>query len=383
MSDFLKLLNPEERLLISLCRLEFSIEKRSEISDHIKAVNNWNEFFQKANAHGIVALCHHNLENLGYSGEIPDNIRKMLYSGYMKSLARNTLMSKISDEIASIARTENLKIVLLKGSALERTIYGQKGLRQMFDIDILVEKDKAMKLRTILIENGFIPAPFISKIYEKKLFVEGKHLPELTKSGITVEIHFRLFNETENSLTAELFDSSIAYHEGNSYYPSPQWHFLYLVKHLRKHEAEGSSQLRLYTDLALLLYSNTEINIEKLYESARLAGIEKILLETLEILKDFWNLTIPGFSSETIQPDYHKFISFIKTPEGNVALKSKNNPLRSLRYISGIRNKILFVTGYIFPSREYLRYRYDYRSKDTILVLYINWWKVNLLRVFR
>jgi hypothetical protein len=43
---------PEESLLISLCRLEFSEEKKGEIYGLVKRVTDWENFTNAANNHG-------------------------------------------------------------------------------------------------------------------------------------------------------------------------------------------------------------------------------------------------------------------------------------------------------------------------------------------
>ena len=61
----------------------------------------------------------------------------ILHTAYLKSLTNNTIIYTHLKEIVALAKKENIKIVLLKGLALEKTVYGNKGLRQLSDIDHL------------------------------------------------------------------------------------------------------------------------------------------------------------------------------------------------------------------------------------------------------
>ncbi len=186
-------LTAEEKLLISLCRLNFNEEQKSEIRDLMKEVKDWDHFVNLSNEHGIVALCWYNINETGNSNNLPERQLEILHLAYLKNLTRNTFLFNQLKEIVSLSKNEKIKIVLLKGLALEKTVYGNKGLRQMNDIDILVRQDKAASLRRILLKNGYKSAPLVSSFHENIMPAYGKHLPEMYKNGISTEIHFKLF----------------------------------------------------------------------------------------------------------------------------------------------------------------------------------------------
>ena len=213
MSDYLSQLLPEEHLLLSLCRLNFTGKQEQDIKSLVLKISDWNYFIRQANEHGIIALAWYNIFTTGNSQFIPDEIAQKLHAGYLKSLAYNTFVHNHLEEVASLTSVENISLVILKGLALEETVYGNKGLRQMTDIDILVKQEDAIKMRKILLGNGYESAPFISPIFEKKMFLHGKHLPEMYKNGLSVEIHIKLFAQRGNSLTEEFFDKAYLFPE--------------------------------------------------------------------------------------------------------------------------------------------------------------------------
>ncbi len=300
MNDPQNRLLPEEKLIISLCHLSFSEEHRSEIRDQGSGVKDWDRFIDLANRNGVIALCRQNITEAGIDKLIPSGCLGTLHSAYLKSLARNTFLYSQLAEVISLAKEEGIKVVLLKGAALEKTVYGNTGLRQMTDIDLLVRQEDAIRLRKKLLNNGFESAPLISPLFEKHIFPYGKHLPEMYRNGISVELHFRLFEDPGNPLTREMFDTAHKLENENEIYiPDPLLFFLYLIKHLDEHEKEGTSQLRLYTDLAVMLscYRGKIIN-DQLIEKAHQANLEAALFEKLQILEIFWGIKFPGL-------DYH------------------------------------------------------------------------------
>ena len=156
------------------------------------------------------------------------------------------------------------KHVLLKGMALEHTVYGAKGLRQMTDTDILVREEVGMKSWLLLQKNGFTPHNIKSPLHNKILPQIGKHFPTLLKNGypvltegntyrpqkrVSVEIHTRLFDEPgKNEKLGEAIDSAVGIDiEGTrAFILSDEIHLEYLKSHLEYHLSAGGAQLRQY-----------------------------------------------------------------------------------------------------------------------------------------
>ena len=77
----------------------------------------------------------------------------------MKSLSRNTFNTESLGEVLRLLNDEKIKTVLLKGMALEITVYGNAGLRQMSDVDILISRDECIRARNILIRMDYVSLP--------------------------------------------------------------------------------------------------------------------------------------------------------------------------------------------------------------------------------
>jgi hypothetical protein len=374
-------LNTEEQLLISICRMDFNNDHISVIELLCEEVTDWNEFVRITNEQGVIALCWYNLNRIGAIKKIPAEYQGIMHNSYLKSVARNTFLNKCLDDLSSLIKNDFGKIALLKGMALERTVYGNMGVRQMTDIDILVNEDSAIKLRNLMLSLGYESDPVISKIYEKRMFLNGKHLPEMRKNGVSIEIHFRLFREKDDSLSREfLEEAKIIPGTENLYIPDPDLQFLYLIRHLEKHEQENEFQLRLYTDLVVLLSAEREkILNEKLIVIAQKAELESFLLNKLMMIKIFWGYSYPdwieskisGIRQENAKRD---FIVLLRSTKSRKEQLRDYNPLKSLTYIQGPINKLLFITGYLVPSIPYMKAKYHSKSAIYCLLLYpVRW----------
>ena len=197
MKTEVKIRDEERLLLLELCRLEFSDEHLKKIGSLTGIVRDWNYFRNLANVHGVAALAWHNLERYHLLSGIPEEVVLFLRGALMKSLSRNTFNTESMGEVLRLLNKENIKTVLLKGLALENSVYGNSGLRQMTDVDILINREECVKARKLLISSGYVSLPVKSIFHELIMTYYGKHLPSLIKNGTSVEIHHELFGGKE------------------------------------------------------------------------------------------------------------------------------------------------------------------------------------------
>lgn len=368
----------EEDLLLVLCRLEFNDENLEKIKSLIADVGDWNYFKNLANLHGVAALVWHNLEKHCLLSGIPDEVINYLKSTLLISLSRNTFITEAMGEVLHQLNTARIKTVILKGLALENSVYGNSGLRQMSDVDILIERDQCILARDILISNGFVSLPVKSFYHEFIVTYSGKHLPSLIKNGTSVEIHHELFGERNKNMTGILFESSYeAEIKGEkTWFPQPQIFFLYLVKHLWLHEINNESQLRLYTDLIVLIEKfYDEILDNNLIQLASEAGLSEILASHLEPLRDMWGVTFPDWVNSFIDKFSNKetiknFIFFLQSPKNNQPVDKPKLYRHIISDIPGFHRKFLYVLGDIFPSISFMKTRYKCKNTWQVIRYY-------------
>jgi hypothetical protein len=206
----------------------------------------------------------------------------------------------------------------------------------------------------------------------------GKHLPEMYLNGVSVEIHFSLFEGRKNRLNEEFLKKAVKQgeKEGGYYVPEPCTGFLYLIKHLVSHEKEGASQLRLYADLVnLIRHHKKEILTLRLYEDAVNAGLELQLYSKLKILGSFWGIKLPSWVESLPRKQgekelAEKFAVFLRNPEKIKVSHDEADLLKPVMEIPGIKDKLLFVAGYIFPSVTFMKFRYKTDSGLKALLYY-------------
>lgn len=368
----------EEILLLGLCRLSFSAELTVMLRALAETISDWQYFYSLANSHGVASLVYNNLEKLGFLQYLPDDITGSLYNSLMVNIARNVMNTRATADVLRLLKNQRIKIVLLKGLALESMVYGNKGLRQMTDVDVLASRLDCLRAREELINNGFESLPLKSALYKPIIEYTGKHLPTLIRNGFAIELHHELFGARQNVLTKMLYETSSEtdLNGEKTFVPQPQIFFLYLVKHLYLHEMNNESQLRLYTDLVVLIekFRNQIIN-QNLITHAVDAGMAEVLAWRLEPLRDLWGISFPEWLNDFINKWYNpasinRFVFFLKSPKGNPPL---NKPLvyrNAIRDIPGLHRKMLYVLGDIFPTVKFMKKRYHCRSSLQAIFYY-------------
>jgi len=372
-------LTTEQELLIGLCRLDLSREHLTQLKKLSQNLNDWPGFARLANDHGISALVYYNLEKYALWQFVDDDVRDLLYKSYLKSLSRNANLLEKFTVVNRILRESEISPLLIKGMALELTIYGNTGLRQMNDVDFHLEKDVCLNAWNRLISLGYSPNRSKSPLYRSILLHIGKHLPELFKDGISFEIHHSLFDspiEDGDKKPVSSGGLSVVIINGSEFLiPDPRQHFLYLIKHLNRHENNGESQLRLYTDLFLMAekYGEDILN-SNLVESAERAGILDVLKDKLIILKTFWDLKIPsgmveidGYTDDLV---FERFGNFLVKPKDNPGMAVSVRYRETVKNIPGWHRKFIYVLGDIFPSLTFMKKRYGTKTRIGAVVYY-------------
>ena len=240
----------------------------------------------------------------------------ILKNGYIQSVVRNTWLTEQWKEVNKILGNAGIKHVLLKGMALEHTVYDAKGLRQMNDNDILVKRDDALKAWFLLQQEGFSYELIKSPLHKNIIVDIDKHLPCLYKNGYPIEIHHKLFNNKilDKKYNYDIFDDSveILIDGTKAWILSKEVQQTYLLNHYERHKLEGNCQLRLYADIILLNNIST--------------------------------ITIPN--------------QFISDPNQEYKLQYRKSAYRfNIRSVP-VKKRFLYIVGDIFPSIKWMKERY-------------------------
>jgi len=363
-------------LLLLLSRTTFTEEERIQSEKGCRTLTGWKLFSDLVIRHGIPALVWQNITDLGLTETVPEQERSLLENIRFKTIARVSYITSEAAEVVAELEKGGIRALLLKGLALEHSVYGSRGLRQMSDADLLVAPEEALRAQDILVKAGFVSRPMKSSLYRHIILDLGNHLPELHRSGISVDLHHRLFGPEGAEIVRRALDKPEAISvTGKTHYVLPPGiALLGLVNHIFKHEVKGEFQLRLYTDIFLLLkkYGGKIFNGSLLSDADR-TGISGGLRTVLTILNRFYGLDIPPEYNAAEGPEQEKVAAFrdnLLDPGQARPLSQKDLFLENFRSLRGIRRKLIFITGDLFPSLEFMKNRYGCSTALSALLYY-------------
>jgi|WetSurSiteA1Bulk_404760.scaffolds.fasta_scaffold00717_6 hypothetical protein len=314
-----------KELLLLLCRYPFEEKNRVTLSKLIGEVRDWNWMVGLINAHGIIALAAYNIREAGLEKNIPEDSMAVLDNGRRQSMVRNAWLTERWKEVNTILTNAGIKHVLLKGMALEHTLYEAKGLRQMTDNDILVKREDSFKAWYLLQKKGFISGLIKSPLFKKIIGDIGEHLPPLYNDGYVIEIHHRLYDPEHkggNNFYNPFDDAIEVIVDGEKAWILPKViQIKHLVDHFVKHSLGGDQQLRLYADIKLL--------------------------------------------DKTIKPEISD--DFILNPQQINKVKYLKAGYKSGVNSIPVKYRLRFVFGDIFPSMKWMKKRYNCNTFKAVL----------------
>lgn len=305
-----------KELLLLLAAYPYKPSTKEILRRSLNEVTDWNSFVRLVNAHGIIALATYNIKEAGLEGLVPVQAMAMLENGLRQSTVRNAWLTERWKEVNEILNGASIQHLLLKGMALEHTVYGARGLRQMTDNDIFIRREEGVRAWELLKKHGYEPLMAKSAIHNKILPGIHKHLPMLTKDGYSIEIHIKLPGEeySDPDRYEGIFRNAetIRVNGIRAYVPPAGVHLDYLVRHHADHELSGDCQIRTYSDIKNLDAANS--------------------------------LTFPD--------------EFVYEPKQAYKRKFRNSTYKRKVSAYPMYYRILFVAGDIFPSLEWMRRRY-------------------------
>jgi hypothetical protein len=122
----------------------------------------WEEIVKQSMTHRVAPLLYSRIRALPQTSSLPTTSLEQLHLLSLRNVARNTYLFTELTRIIKTLQQEQIEVIILKGGCLEATVYGNKGLRVMSDIDLLVKHDHLARSQALLQQAGYFsePSPF-------------------------------------------------------------------------------------------------------------------------------------------------------------------------------------------------------------------------------
>jgi hypothetical protein len=344
--------NPEIEfhLLLLLVSKSLGISRDSEIE---KILNNeilWNEVIDLANRHRLIPQLHNVL--LEFAGKVPKNVLDRIEQEYQKNVKKMLGFAAENLKMGDLLTENKVPWIPLKGPLMAWQLYGDLGLRQARDIDILVPFSKAGIADELIVASGFIRYRPSYKLGENQAKNYFRYFHDYEyyhpKKGIFLELHWKLFgNKYLFPVTEEeLWDNLITREFGGRVFSSfrPEYNFLYLVVHGSLHQWFRLGWLR---DVALMLQNPGKLDTGFILQKTFKIGVERSLFQSLYLCRKLFGCDIPPeFANEMHKVErvdllVNRSLKAIHGAEGRVVTK-KIARLKTPFYMASLRDEMKY-----------------------------------------
>lgn len=351
--------------------------------------SDWDEVLQQADRHKITPLVYHRLKTSHQEIPIPPDILEKLRQAYLENTARNMRLYDNLGRVLQILRNDRIPVIVLKGAHLAELVYGNRALRFMGDLDLLVKKENLMRVDALLLEMGCTPT-IQNRVVGKD---NNEFVYVMPKRDVSLEIHWSILSSVfpfaidtdgqwERSRPASIagVDVSIL---------CPEDLLLHLCLHAGcTHGYEPG--LKLFCDINEILQNNGKVMDWKLVQRrARQWGIEKCVYLTLKLSREFFRVDLPGGMMEALKPsDFDEHFAVLARDQIFSRRSRNGSPLSMWPAVarfwgsSRLRDKvILFLKGF-FISREAMARLYPSPADSIRIYFYYIVRLRDLLRVY-
>jgi hypothetical protein len=260
--------------------------------------------FAMAAAHGMRPMLYRALKDLG-GDEITARMRDTLQPFVQENLREN--LRKTGELILLLRQfaKRDLSVIPYKGPTLAALAYGDLGLREFGDLDLLIRKEDFPAAQDLLIDHGYSP----------ELFLTGRKAMSFAREcnvmafwnpikEVSVELHWELspkylpFSPDFQRLRQRMIPS---YPGGRQVLTlSTEDLLVYLCAHGAKHAWERLSWI---TDVAGLIHRRPELNWTDVCDLAIKQGCERVLALGLRLAHDLTGISLPAKMEEWVHSD--------------------------------------------------------------------------------
>jgi hypothetical protein len=264
----------------------------------------WTDFLSLAAAQRVRPLLWQRLRQKGLDKAIPVKIAEELRDFVRRHTMQNLLFYGDLRHLLSTLKPKGLPLILLKGIFLAEVVYGNVGLREMNDIDVLARTADLKQIVDVLTSLGYPPLSPTCIDFTPKA---QHHLPRLVQKGhADFEIHWNLTAPGKSySIDPDsLWDHAIPIHVAgcDALALSPEDLLLHLCLHTSYHH-QFAFGLRPSCDIAeTIAYFGTSLNWNAVVERANRRGWQRGVYLALRLAKELAGAEVPSHILEMLRP---------------------------------------------------------------------------------
>ncbi|BAQ64654.1 hypothetical protein GM3709_1419 [Geminocystis sp. NIES-3709] len=234
-------------------------------------------------------LLYRNLNNI-CSQNIPKNIIKYLRKSFLENSKRNLILTNELFKILNQLKEINIKAIPYKGTILANSIYGKLSLRQVYDLDLIIDKKDLIKTEKLLLSQGYYIKEKLDQ--EESFFREEDQIEidvhwELTPIYFPLKFDFNYFWKNTNNIDINgKFFLNL----------SPENLLFILCIQIAKDCWERRQKIEYLAkvcDIAQLIYTYPNLDWSQVLAQGKNQDAQRIIHFGLFLAKDLFDISLP------------------------------------------------------------------------------------------
>lgn len=317
---------------------------------------------------GLGGLLYRNIDIFG-DIELPLPILEKLKQSYYQCLVSNMKRMKCFETFHHHCSQNMIQVIPLKGTYTAEKLYGDMGLRNLSDVDLLYKASDFKTIDHILTSLQYVPKNH-GMVKE-----EHGHHHIYTSGAMMFEMHYHVHGDQyEYNINIDSFweqASEQSLHGMAVKCLSNEHLFIHTVHHLHHHLTAGCYSMSGFTDVYLMLTSNKFLlDYSLLRTDADRFSCTDAINEILGIIEKYFNLQLDGallshFTPKCVGRSEKVFLSELSHNE-----LRKGNIVRQISKVKGWKSTLFHVKNLFFPCKTFMIQRYNIKNPKLYLLYY-------------
>lgn len=239
----------------------------------------WDELFALSKRHEVTGIVYYQCK-----GFIPEKWHDEFERHCAAALYFYPNRVRILGAVSTLLAENGIPFFSVKGLEVAR-YYPVPGLRTMGDLDVVVEPGRLEEAVDVLKAHGFVQSPDPDD--------SGVHVWSCDYKGMHFEFHDRL---TDGGSRAEeqiaFFGNYMPYVKDNAL--DWNYHFLFLLLHLRKHFMNSGVGLRQFMDVAVIAKNRKDLDWAWIEDRLRELKLKRFAHVCYSLIEDWFEIKIPA-----------------------------------------------------------------------------------------
>src|SRR5258708_1868061 len=179
----------EDKILICVARPSLDVARANRLRQLLQCDLDWQYLMATTHRHFLIPLLYYHVNSVD-SLAVPQQARSQLQDENHENSKSNLFLAGELLKLLEFLSANGIYAIPFKGPTLALWAYGDVGLRQFGDLDILLRKQDVLRIKELLIGRGFKPTPEVTNTQQAALLRFDCSYNFDNGRGVVLDVHW-------------------------------------------------------------------------------------------------------------------------------------------------------------------------------------------------